>query len=126
MIVRGYGDPHRVFAFQMFPESSSWQATVYRVTDGGERIDVRRPWPGGYHWPDLVTGRGLDNPHAEQHAAYGVDAILDLLQEALDYVARSTPADTETVRLEADVTYRRNGGSELRTSLVSEEREHAP
>ena len=52
LIVRGYLEPHPVFAFQMFREASSWQADIYRVTPAGERIDIRDDWPG-YEWSAL-------------------------------------------------------------------------
>jgi hypothetical protein len=125
MVVRAYDDPHRVFGFQMFPEASSWQATVYRVTADGIRVDVREPWPGGYRWSQLVEGRGLEAPYVERHASYGVGATLSYMQYALDYVAANTPADRETVRLEADVIYRRNGGAPRHVRLASRARGEA-
>jgi hypothetical protein len=126
MVVRAYGDPHKVFGFQMFPESSSWQATIYRVTDSGDRVDVRAPWPGGYEWSRLVTIRGLGTPNAEQHATYGIDSTLFYLRRALDYVAEQTPLDNETAYLEAEVTFRRNAGPEEQVVLVSSRRKAAP
>lgn len=107
-IVAGYSGTSPVLAWQMFPEASRWQATIVRVTATGERLDVREPWPGGYRWPDLVDERGLGSPFAERDASYGVDATVDMLQHALDWVAVNTPDDAETVWLEATVTYVRN------------------
>ena len=126
MLVRAYGDPHKVFGFQRFPESSSWQATIYRVTVSGDRIDVRAPWPGDYEWSSLITTRGLGTPDAEQHAAYGIDSTLFFLQRALDYAATQTPLDGETAYLEAEVVYRRNDGPSERVVLASPRRKAAP
>ena len=33
----------------MFPESSTWQADIVRVTDDGQRIPITEPW-AGYRW----------------------------------------------------------------------------
>lgn len=103
MVVRSYWAPHKEFGFQMFPESSQWQAEVVRVTDDGERISVEEPW-AGYEWRELVTGRGLTSPWRRQHADAGVDNQLEFLAEALDWVAVNTPNDRETRQLEATVT----------------------
>src|SRR4051794_16955486 len=52
-IVRGYWSDHKPFAFQMFPEASTWRADVVRVTTDGRRVPVEVPW-AGYRWDDLV------------------------------------------------------------------------
>lgn len=121
-VVRGYFGPPPVFAWRMFPEASVWQAEIYRVDAAGGRIDVRDPWPGGYSWPVLVQGKGLGNPFDESGAVYGVESTLHLLQGSLDWVAANTPGDDETVRLEAVVTYRRNGREPVVVVLRSGER----
>ena len=45
-VVRGYWSAHKEFAFQMFPESSTWRAEIVRVTDDGQRIPITEPWDG--------------------------------------------------------------------------------
>lgn len=115
MVVRAYWAPHKEFGFQMFPESSQWQAEIVRVTDTGARIPIDEPW-SGYEWHDLVRGRGLTAPWRRQHADAGVDNQLELLDEALDWVAANTPSDTETRYYEATVTVWHNLGEP--TSLV--------
>lgn len=102
-VVRGYFAPHKEFAYQMFPESSTWQADIVRVTGDGRRITVEEPW-FGYSWPRLVTSRGLARPWVRHHADAGLDNQLAFLEAALDYVAGNTPLDTETLYLEATVT----------------------
>lgn len=106
-IVAGYSGS-RVFAWQMFPEASRWQADIVRVTHDGERRSIEDAWPGGYAWSELVTASGLAYPSTEGHAAYGIDTTLDALQHALNWVAQHTPLDGETAYLEATVRYRHN------------------
>jgi hypothetical protein len=102
-IARGYWADHKEFAFQMFPESSTWQASLYRVTAGGERVPIDRPW-FGYRWEDMVRDRGLSYPQYRHHADAGLDNQLAFLRAALDWVAANTPRDHETRYLEARVT----------------------
>lgn len=104
-----YHVPTKVFGWQMFNASSDWRAEIVRITSEGERHDVQEPWPGGYAWGDLVTGRGLDHPFVRIHASAGLDSTFNVLQHALDYVATNTPSDDQTVRLETAVTYWDNG-----------------
>ncbi|MFW2332684.1 hypothetical protein [Ilumatobacter sp.] len=102
LVVRAYAAPHREFGYQMFPEASRWRADIVRVTDDGRRVSIREPW-FGYEWSDLVRGRGLTTPWVEHHADSGLDRQLQFLAEALDWVAANTPADRETLYLEAIV-----------------------
>jgi hypothetical protein len=103
-VVRGYSSDHKVFGFQMFPESSTWQADIVRVTADGRRIPVERPW-AGYRWDELVRGSGsLQYPELRHHADAGLDNQLAFLRSALDWVADNTPRDHETRYLEATVT----------------------
>ncbi len=102
-IARGYWADHKEFAFQMFPESSTWRATLFRVTTDGERVPIDRPW-FGYRWEDMVRDRGLSYPQYRHHADAGLDNQLAFLRAALDWVAANTPRDNETRYLEARVT----------------------
>jgi hypothetical protein len=102
-IVRGYFSDHKEFAFQMFPESSTWRADVVRVTADGRRVPVEQPW-SGYRWADLVPNVGLRYPSVRHHAYAGLDNQLAFLDSALDWVATNTPRDDETRYLEARVT----------------------
>jgi len=101
-IARGYWADHKEFAFQMFPESSTWRATLFRVTADGKRVPIDRPW-FGYRWEDMVTDRGLSYPQYRHHADAGLDNQLAFLRAALDWVAANTPRDHETRYLEARV-----------------------
>jgi hypothetical protein len=125
LVARGYWSDHKEFAFQMFPESSSWRAEVVRVTADGRRLDVAEPW-SGYRWEELVTARGLGRPAVRHHADAGVDNQLAFLDAALDWVADHTPRDTETRYLEATVTYWRNTDDPRVVVLRSHERAGAP
>jgi hypothetical protein len=121
MVARAYWAPHKEFGFQMFSESSQWQAEIVRVTDDGGRVPIDEPW-AGYEWQELVRGRGLTAPWRRQHADAGVDNQLELLGEALDWVAANTPADASTRYLEAEVTVWPNLGEPVTVVLRSEER----
>jgi hypothetical protein len=122
LVARGYWSDHKEFAFQMFPESSTWRADIVRVTSTGRRVPIEEPW-SGYTWGGLVRGRGLGVPWVEHHADAGIDNQLAFLDAALDYVAEHTPDDLETVRLEAIVTYRHNGDQPATVVLRSLERD---
>jgi hypothetical protein len=102
-VARGYWSDHQEFAFQMFPESSTWRADVVRVTADGRRIPVETPW-SGYRWHELVPNVSLSYPSVRRHATAGLDNQLAFLESALDWVASNTPRDHETVYLEARVT----------------------
>jgi hypothetical protein len=103
LVARAYWSDHREFGFQMFPESSTWQADVVRVTSDGRRVPIERPW-SGYRWDEIVTSRGLSRPDLRHHADAGLDNQLAFLDAALDWVADHTPRDRETRYLEARVT----------------------
>jgi len=123
LLARGYVDPHKLFAFQPFNESSTWRADVVRVTADGQRVPIERDWPGGYDWDELVGWGVLEHPSTTRHAYSGLGASLDFLDEALDWVADHTAHDTETLYLEARVEARRNArGTQVRV-LRSERRE---
>jgi hypothetical protein len=102
-VVRAYSSDHKVFGFQMFPESSTWQAEIVRVTRDGQRTPVEQAW-SGYRWNDLVGDVGLQNPAVRHHADAGLDNQLAYLRSALDWVAGNTPRDHDTRYLEATVT----------------------
>jgi hypothetical protein len=121
-VARGYWADHKEFAYQMFPESSTWRADVVRVTADGRRIPVERPW-SGYRWDELVQDRGLSYPSIRQHADAGLDNQLAFLDAALDWVADNTPRDEETRYLEARVTAWHNADPPQVEVLRSNERE---
>ena len=103
LAVAGYWSDHKPFAFQMFPESSTWRADVVRVTSDGRRVPIERPW-SGYRWYELAPDRGLQYPSVRQHADAGHANQLAFLESALDWVADNTPRDHDTRYLEATVT----------------------
>ncbi|MGH2744660.1 MAG: hypothetical protein ACRDN8_19700 [Thermoleophilaceae bacterium] len=103
LVARGYWSDHKQFAFQMFPESSTWRADVVRVTADGRRVPIERRW-SGYRWDELVQSRGLMYPSIRHHADAGLANQLAFLEAALDWVATNTPRDGETRYLEATVT----------------------
>jgi hypothetical protein len=107
LAINGYRDPHRFFAFQPFNESSTWSADIVRVTWDGRRLPVDDEW-SGYRWNALVDMPALQGYSRTRHASYGIEATIAFLHDALDWVAKHTPADHDTRYLEATVTYHRN------------------
>ena len=103
LAVAGYWSDHKPFAFQMFPESSTWRAAVVRVTSDGRRVPIEQPW-SGYRWEALVPNVGLQYPSVRHHADAGLANQLAFLRSALDWVAANTPRDHDTRYLEATVT----------------------
>jgi hypothetical protein len=103
LAVHGYWSDHKPFAFQMFPESSTWRADVVRVTSDGRRVPIERPW-WGYRWDALAPDVGLAYPAIRHHADAGLANQLAFLQSALDWAAENTPRDRDTRYLEARVT----------------------
>ena len=124
LVARGYWSDHKEFAFQMFPEASTWQADIVRVTGDGRRVPIGESW-SGYRWEELVTDRGLSAPAVRRHADAGVDNQLAFLQAAIDWVAANTDRDRETLFLEATVTYWHNDDGPRVLVLRSPERMQA-
>jgi hypothetical protein len=124
LVARGYWADHKEFAFQMFPESSTWRAEVVRVTADGRRVPVEAGW-AGYRWEELVRDRGLSYPAVRHHADSGLDNQLAFLDAALDWVASNTPRDSETRYLEARVTAWHNDDPARSEVLRSRVREGA-
>jgi len=126
LLARGYVDPHKLFAFQPFNESSVWRADVVRVTADGRRVPIDQEWPGGYGWDELVGWGVLERPGAAKHAYSGLGASLDFFVESLDWVADHTPDDHETLYLEASIESWRNTRPQdvrvVRSSLREEAR----
>ena len=122
LIARGYWADHKEFAFQMFPESSTWRADIVRVTATGRRVSIEEPW-AGYRWAELAPQRGLAYPSVRHHADAGLDNQLAFLDSALDWVAANTPRDTETLYLEARVTAWHNDDAPTVEVMRSAERE---
>jgi hypothetical protein len=119
---RGYFADHKEFAFQMFPEASTWRADVVRVTADGRRIPIESQW-SGYRWEELAPNVGLRHPGVRHHAHAGLDNQLAFLDSALDWVARNTPRDDETRYLEATVTAWHNDDPPTEEVLRSDERD---
>ena len=124
LVARGYWADHKEFAFQMFPESSTWRAEIVRVTSDGRRVPIERPW-AGYRWDELVTDRGLRYPSVRHHADAGLDNQLAFLDSAIHWVAEHTPRDGETRYLEAEITSWHNDEPPERDVIRSAERQDA-
>lgn len=120
-LVNGAFDPHKRFGFRPFNESDTWRADIVRVQSDGEVRPVNDgTWE--YDWNDLVDPAKLGSPWALRHAKGGAEATLDLLGRALDWIADNTPADLDTVRIEATVTVIRAGRDPTTHHIVSKSR----
>ena len=88
----------------MFPESSTWQADVVRVTADGRRMPVTEPWDG-YRWAALVPSRGLAVPGRPPPRRRRARQPARLPRRRPRLRRRPTrPDDRETRYLEATVT----------------------
>lgn len=125
LILRGYHDPHKFFAYQPFNESDTWRADLFRVTVDGQELPVVDGAWLGYSWDELVGTVRLSDPSRLRHADSGAAATIDFLDEALDWVADHTPTDTETWMWRAEVTWYRNTRGPFTTMLTSDPREEA-
>lgn len=123
--------PDAIFGFHMFPEATTMQVRLGRITKAGEQ-----PAPGGewsaqdatgqlrhFSWRDRVRDPVLSSLDARVFAGYGASTQLARLQRALDDVADHTPQDAETLRLVAHVTIWRNGRDPATSILESQARE---
>ena len=119
LVLSGARRPDGVFAFRMFPESSTIAISLSRELRDGRTLEVHdgrwiaRGRDGAPHdvaWGARVKDPVLSNLDVTVHAAYGADAQLTRLQAALDDVlAHSADDDGETRALVASVVVRRNG-----------------
>ena len=124
--------PDHAFGFQMFAESSTVDARLWREVVRGDRT-VREPIPGGrwtardargavhqLSWYDRVRSRRVARLDGPVFASYGARAQLQRLEAALADVAVHAlgDPDAETRTLGLDVTVRRNGHSPERFTFT--------
>ena len=133
LIVNGARTPDRVFAFQMFNESSTIEVHVARRVRSPSGIREMPLDKGSWtvasnamaaktlRWSDFVRDPVLSRLDGRVSAAYGVDAQLSRLTPALDYVASHDP-DPALVSFVADVVVRRNGRAAESVRLESRTR----
>jgi hypothetical protein len=122
--------PDHIFAFRMFPEASTLEVHLARVTRDGERATPGGEWSARdasgqlrhFAWRDRVRDPVLSSLDARVFASYGATTQLARLQRALDDVAEHLPEDAETLKLVAHVTVWRNGREPVRSTLESHSR----
>jgi hypothetical protein len=106
-----------VFGFRMFPEASTLEIHLARVTEAGTIPAPRGEWAARddagqlrhFSWRDRVRDPVLEAIDVPRFASYGLDAQLARLARALDDAADHIDQDHETVQLRAEVTVSRNG-----------------
>ena len=119
-----------IFGFRMFPEASTLEVRLARVTRDGERAAPGGEWSAHdasgqlrhFAWRDRVRDPVLSSLDARVFASYGAATQLARLQRALDDVANHVPDDGETLKLVAHVTVWRNGREPVRSTLESHAR----
>jgi hypothetical protein len=116
-----------IFGFRMFPEATTMQVRLGRVTARGEQPAPAGEWSARdaagqlrhFSWRDRVRDPVLSSLDARVFAGYGASTQLARLQRALDDVADHTPDDAETVRLVAHLTIWHNGRDPATSTLES-------
>ncbi len=122
--------PDHIFGFRMFPEASTLEIEVSRVTSGGLAAAPSGEWSARdaygqlrhFSWHDRVRDPILGTLGARVFASYGADAQLARLQAALDDVVEHIDGDDETRGLRADVQIWKNGRDPYTTTLRSRAR----
>src|SRR5271154_5666712 len=130
LIVTADARPDHIFGFRMFPEASTLEIHLSRVTAQGTVPAVGGEWSATdgagqlrhFSWHDRVRDPVLGPLDTRVFASYGIDAQLARLQRALDDVAGHIQGDAQTESLQADVTFSRNGHDPTTTTLTSNSR----
>jgi hypothetical protein len=116
-----------IFGFRMFPEASTLEIHLSRVTPGITLPAPRGEWAARddagqlrhFSWRDRVRDPVLQAIDVSVFASYGADAQLARLQHALDDVADHIDQDDDTLRLRADVVVCKNGRDAYNATLFS-------
>ncbi len=130
LVVTASRRPDGIFGFRMFPEASTMQVRLARMTAAGEVAAPGGEWSARdasgqlrhFSWRDRVRDPVLSSLDARVFASYGADTQLARLGRALDDVADHLPEDAETERLVAHVTVWRNGRDPVTSTLESHAR----
>ena len=134
LVTASYFRGDRLGGYQMFAETTFFNARLYRVTHDGRRVLARGgQWtilsPTGtqksYRWGAFVDDFRLDRLEDRTRAKIGIDVTLKFFQAALDHVARRIPEDRETLRLEMVVEYDTASGKHHEVTLKSLDRVEA-
>jgi hypothetical protein len=119
--------PDAIFGFRMFPEASTLEIRLSRVTSAATLAAPRGEWAARdasgqlrhFSWRDRVRDPVLQSLDTPVFASYGVGAQLARLQHALDDVADHLEEDHETLQLRADVVSSKNGREPRTDTLFS-------
>jgi len=119
--------PDHIFGFRMFPEASTIQIRLSRLTRAGLVAAPGGEWAARdeagqlrhFSWRDRVKDPILASTDVRVFAAYGQEAQLARLSLALDDVANRIAEDADTLRLRADVLVWKNGRDPVTVTLQS-------
>jgi hypothetical protein len=117
LVVSADDRPDHIFGFRMFPEASTLEIELLRVTARGDVPAPHGEWSAQdgsgqlrhFSWHDRVRDPVLGTLDTPVFASYGLDAQFARLQHALDDVADHLQGDAETLQLQADVSASKNG-----------------
>jgi hypothetical protein len=130
LVVSAGGRSDHIFGFRMFPEASTLEIHLSRVTSAATFPAPRGEWSARsksgqlrhFSWRDRIRDPVLGSIDARVFASYGVDAEIARLQRALDDVTEHLEGDDETIRLRADMLVRKNGREPSPVTLFSRSR----
>jgi hypothetical protein len=131
LVLTGSRREDHILSFRMFPEASTLEIHLSRVTvEGVVPVPRSGEWTatgsGGdvhhFSWHDRVRDSVLSTLDTRIFASYGVDVQLARLQRALDDVEAHLDGDHETVRLRADVTVSKNGHEPVAVTVLGKPR----
>jgi hypothetical protein len=120
-----------IFGFRMFPEASTLEIHLSRVTANATLPALRGEWAARdftgqlrhFSWRDRVRDPVLEPLDTTVFASYGTSAQLARLQRALDDVAEHVEQDDETLQFRADVSMSKNGREPQTATLFSHRRQ---
>lgn len=130
LVLTGSRRADHILSFRMFPEASTLEIHLSRVTADGVVPLPHGEWTvvgdaGEVHhfsWRDRVRDPVLSTLDTRVFASYGVGTQLARLQRALDDAEAHLDGDRETIRLRADVTVTKNGHEAVQLVLLGRPR----
>jgi hypothetical protein len=130
LVVSAGGRSDHIFGFRMFPEASTLEIHLSRVTSTATLRAPHGEWSARstsgqlrhFSWRDRVRDPVLGTIDARVFASYGVDAQIARLKRALDDVTEHLDGDDETLCLRADILVRKNGREPSPVTLFSRPR----
>lgn len=128
LVAASHARGDKLFGYQMFAETTYFEAKLHRVLADGRRVHAPRgSWQAKgadgrrrqFRWQHQVRDFKLDALDRRQRAKISIATTLKFFRLALVHVAEHIPDDAETLRLELDVEYRTADGKSHAVTLAS-------